>query len=120
MPKLTLFQNSRETVSYAAGQTIFEEETIGREAFVVVEGTVNIIVKGRTIESFGPGDLFGEMALIEMQPRSATAVAKTDCRLVAIDEQRFQFLVQQTPFFALHVMRVMAERLRKTTAQLIT
>ncbi|HEU5100134.1 MAG TPA: Crp/Fnr family transcriptional regulator [Roseiflexaceae bacterium] len=61
----------------------------------------------------GPGGIVGEMALIDDRPRSATAVAATDCRLVPIDERRFTFLVQQTPMFALAVMRVMAERLRR-------
>jgi CRP-like cAMP-binding protein len=53
------------------------------------------------------------MALIESRPRSATAVARTDWKLVAVSEKRFAFLVQQTPHFALQVMRVMADRLRR-------
>ena len=60
--------------------------------------------KGKTI--------FGEMALVDGAPRSATAVAMTDVTLVPVSEKQFLFLVSQTPFFALKVMRVLARRLR--------
>ena len=60
-------------------------------------------------------DLRGELALIDRRPRSATAVAVTACVLAPIDEKQFQFMVQQTPFFALQVMRVLTERLRRQT-----
>jgi CRP-like cAMP-binding protein len=64
------------------------------------------------VETAGPGAFVGEMALIDRQRRSASAVARTDCKLVRIDEQRFQFMTQQTPFFALEVMRTLVRRLR--------
>ena len=54
-------------------------------------------------------------AFIDHRPRSASAVARTPCLLVPIDEKQFQFMVQQTPFFALQVMRVLTERLRRQT-----
>jgi CRP-like cAMP-binding protein len=57
------------------------------------------------------------MALIEREPRTATAVARTECQVVPIDEKRFRFLVQQTPMFALEVLRVMSSRLRKANEQ---
>jgi len=53
------------------------------------------------------------MAMVDGQPRTAAAVARTDCQLVPIDQKRFQFLVQQTPYFAIEVMRVLVERLRR-------
>jgi CRP/FNR family transcriptional regulator, cyclic AMP receptor protein len=59
-------------------------------------------------------DIFGEMALIDSEPRSATAVAITDVELVPITEKQFLFLVGQTPYFALKVMRTLAQRLRVT------
>ena len=60
-----------------------------------------------------PGGLFGEMAVIDREPRSATAVTATDAELVAIDKRRFWFLVQETPYFAEIVMRTMAARIRR-------
>jgi CRP-like cAMP-binding protein len=80
--------------------------------YIVKEGAVDVHVAGRLIATVGPGSILGEMSLLDGAPRSARAVAKTDCQLVAVDEQHFQRLVQQTPFFALEVMRIMAHRLR--------
>jgi CRP-like cAMP-binding protein len=64
------------------------------------------------VEAATPGALLGEMALIDNSRRTASAVAKTPCRLAQIDQRRFHFLVQQTPNFATHVMKVLADRLR--------
>jgi CRP-like cAMP-binding protein len=62
--------------------------------------------------------IFGEMALIDNEPRSATALAITDVELVPISEKQFLFLVSQTPYFALKVMRILAQRLRATNMSL--
>ena len=71
------------------------------------------------VETIGPGGIFGEMAIIDKSPRSATVVARSDCRLVALDETKFMQHVHRTPFFAIQVMRIMTERLRRrmTAAQ---
>jgi CRP-like cAMP-binding protein len=63
------------------------------------------------LEHSRPGDVVGEMALLGDHRRTATAIAATDLRLAAINERRFLFLVQQTPYFALHIMRVLAARI---------
>jgi CRP/FNR family transcriptional regulator, cyclic AMP receptor protein len=68
------------------------------------------------METAGQGALVGEMALIDDSLRTATAVAKTSCRLAEIDRRRFDFLVQQTPHFATHVMKTLADRLRHMNA----
>lgn len=82
--------------------------------YAITEGDVEIFIKGKLEDTIGPGTTLGELGLIDGGPRTATAVAKTDCRLVPIDETHFNFLVQNTPNFALQVMRLMAERLRLT------
>jgi CRP-like cAMP-binding protein len=61
--------------------------------------------------------VFGEMALIDSNPRAATAVASTACKLVPVSQKRFLFMVQQTPHFSLQIMKVIAERLRKMDAR---
>jgi CRP-like cAMP-binding protein len=66
----------------------------------------------------GVRHIVGELALINDEPRSATVVAKTDCRLVAVDRRRFEYMVQETPFFGLAVMKVLADRLRKTSGRI--
>jgi CRP-like cAMP-binding protein len=69
----------------------------------------------RPSKTLSAGAIVGERAMIDKAPRSATAIAKTNCRLVPVDEKRFQFMVAQTSSFALHVMRVIVDRLRQTT-----
>jgi len=80
--------------------------------YVVMEGETEILDGPLLLEVAGPGSIVGELALIDDVPRSATVVAKTDCRLVPVDRKRFQYMVQETPFFALAVMKVLADRLR--------
>ncbi len=113
MKTIELFQNATEFESYAPGQRIFSEGDAGDRMYVVKQGEVEVWVAGRRIDTSGPGELLGEMALVDHQPRSATVVARTACQVVPIDEKRFLFLIQQTPHFAVHVMKVMAERLRQ-------
>ena len=102
----------RDAEAYAAGQVVFQQGEDGDAMYGVRDGEVAIVIGDVEVEVVGPGGFFGEMALIDHGPRSASAVAKTAAHLVTIDERRFQFMVQQTPFFSLDVMRVLAKRLR--------
>jgi signal-transduction protein with cAMP-binding, CBS, and nucleotidyltransferase domain len=70
-------------------------------------------------DAVGVDGFFGEMALIDGGTRSATAIAKTDCKLVPITEKQFLFMVQETPFFALRVMRTLTARLRQVDRRLM-
>ena len=98
---------------FARGETIFREGEQGDEFFVVVRGQVEIKSGNRWFETVGQNGIFGEMALIDDSPRSATVVALTDVTVTPIQEQQFLFMVKHTPFFALRVMRVLANRLRR-------
>jgi CRP/FNR family cyclic AMP-dependent transcriptional regulator len=102
------------TRSAKAGEIIFKEGDEAHQLFVIKSGEVAIQSGNRTLAELSTNHIFGEMALIDDAPRSATAVAKTDVELVPISEKQFLFLVSQTPFFALKVMRVLARRLRAT------
>ncbi|MEM7540482.1 MAG: cyclic nucleotide-binding domain-containing protein [Pseudomonadota bacterium] len=113
MDLLRLFENTNDMLDFAAGEPIFAEGDVGDLMYVVIEGEVELSVGGQLLATARPGDLVGEMALIDSQARSATATACADSRLAPVNEQRFLFMVQQTPFFSLHVMKVLAERLRK-------
>lgn len=95
------------------GAILFEQGSEGDEMYVVLDGDLDISVNGKVVETAGPGSMLGEMALIDVQERSATARANNPCTVVPVDKQRFLFLVQQTPFFALEVMHVLADRLRR-------
>jgi CRP-like cAMP-binding protein len=110
---LGLFQHARDLQSFSSGQPIFQVGEDGSVMYVVKEGQVDIVVGGAVVDTVGPGGIVGEMALIDRGPRSASAIARTDCKLAPVDEARFHFLVQQTPFFAMEVMRIVVDRLRR-------
>jgi CRP/FNR family cyclic AMP-dependent transcriptional regulator len=98
---------------FAKGNTIFREGDQADEFFVVVRGEAEIRSGNRWFETVGQNGIFGEMAMIDDSPRSATVVALTDVTVAPIQEQQFLFMVKNTPFFALKVMRVLADRLRR-------
>jgi len=98
--------------TFKAGDTIFKQGEPATELYVIKNGRVGIQLGNRILDTLDSYDIFGEMALIDQAPRSADAIAVTDVTLVPISEKQFLFLVSQTPFFALKVMRVLARRLR--------
>ncbi len=114
------FNKVEEHQAFSAGQAIFHEGEPGVFLYIVVEGQVDILISGQWFETLGPGDILGEMALIEDRPRSATAIARTDCLLTSISRQHFLTLIQRTPLFAIQVMRVLANRLRRTNLQALS
>jgi len=112
-----IFRTVDEVERFEPGDVIFSAGEAGTTMYVVREGTVTIHAEGLPVEEVGPGGIFGELALIDSAPRSATANATTACALVVLDERAFLFHVSQTPFFALNVMRVLSERLRRASAK---
>ena len=116
--KLDMFGVEENPRICEAGETIFRAYDMGAEMYVVIDGEVELSIDGKAIETLGPGEPFGEMALIDQAPRTATAVAVTRCELAVIPEKRFLFMIAQTPHFALQIMKVMADRLRRMNARL--
>ena len=116
--KLDMFTNESEPRVYGLGEVIFRTYDMGFEMYVVLEGEVELTIDSTVLETLGPGEPFGEMALIDQSPRVATAIARTPCKLAVIPERRFLFLVQQDPQFALQIMKVMADRLRRMNERL--
>jgi CRP-like cAMP-binding protein len=114
-----LFAHNPTIVKVSAGESLFSEDEDGQMMYVLTVGTAEVIVNNRVVETLTHGSIVGEMGIVSPGPRSASVVALSDCEFVAVDEKRFQFLVQQTPFFATQVMRVMADRLRKLN-QIVT
>jgi CRP-like cAMP-binding protein len=113
---ITLFRHAEDVEMYQAGETVFSAGDAGDRMYAVQSGCIDLIIGGRVVETVSEGGVFGEMSLIDGSARSATATAREASALVPITEQRFQFLTQQTPRFALEVMRVMARRLREANA----
>jgi len=111
----------------AAGRSLNRAEA--RQAFdIIMSGNATpaqmggflmaLRVRGETVEEIAPGGIFGEMALIDHAPRSASAVAIEDSEIIPIDERLFFILVQDAPYFALDVMRVLTDRIRNMNQRL--
>jgi CRP/FNR family transcriptional regulator, cyclic AMP receptor protein len=110
---LGLFSRERNVATLKAGDTLFNKGDPPQFMYVVLSGELRIGIDNLVYESVPPGGIVGEMALIDHEPRSATVTAVSDCIVAEIDEKRFLFLVQQTPTFALNVMRLLSHRLRR-------
>ena len=100
--------------TFKLGEVIFTEGDKGDKMYVILSGEVEIERDGTIVEKLSQGGIFGEMALIDGSPRAATARAATPCEVAPITEKSFLFLVHETPFFAIAVMRTLAERLRRS------
>lgn len=101
-----------------AGEKVFLEDDSGDRMYLVASGRIDIITYGTVLDNVRPGQVFGEIAVIDDGPRSAAALAAETSEVISIDKATFLALVKQHPEFALHVMRALAERLRKMNAQL--
>jgi CRP-like cAMP-binding protein len=112
-PIIRIFEKADDFTVYAPGQIIFRENDAGDFMYVIKAGAVDIVLHDTVVNTVGTGSVIGEMALIEDRPRSATAIANGECQLVPVNRQRFAFLVQETPYFALQLMSIMASRLRR-------
>jgi CRP/FNR family transcriptional regulator, cyclic AMP receptor protein len=99
--------------SFAAGEVVFEQGDRGDSMFIVRSGSVALKDGDRLIDTVDAPSLFGEMALIENEPRALTAEANSDAELTEIPVRMFWVLVHETPYFAHLVMSVMARRLRR-------
>jgi CRP-like cAMP-binding protein len=113
MPDVNLFANSRDQLSLAAGEILFKEGDAADAMYAVLSGCVELVHNGETLDNIEPGGILGELALIDASERSATASALVDSTLARVDRRHFEYLVAEHPTFAIQVMSVMAERLRK-------
>jgi CRP-like cAMP-binding protein len=108
-----LFSQQDDVVRLAPGDILFREGELGDAMFVLLEGTMDIIIGDKVVENSQRGAIIGELALIDQSPRGATVIARHPARLARVDQRRFHFLIQQNPFFATHVMKELADRLRR-------
>ena len=116
---LGLFRNDTETKSLAAGEFLFTKGDPAQGMYVVKSGELQIGDGNAIYETVMPGGIIGEMALVDGAPRSASVMALQPSEVIAVDQKRFLFMVQQTPFFAIRVMRVISQRLRAMNARMV-
>ena len=101
-------------VEVPAGTVLIRQGDSGREAFVIEDGEARATVRGKRARTMGPGECFGELALLHSAPRSATVTAETDMHLVVLGSREFSTLLEDVPGVALKVLAAVAERLRET------
>jgi CRP/FNR family transcriptional regulator, cyclic AMP receptor protein len=121
----SFFESVGKEETVAAGTVFFaENEKASRillkrdKMYLLLDGQVGLAAKGRTLAAVKVGEIFGEMAAISDSPRSATALAKTQCRVIALDDRQFAAALQKKPEFALMMLGVMIQRLRGMIARL--
>ena len=112
-----IFERDTQPASFTTGSVIFEEGQARDVMYIVKSGEVDLFVRGELVETVAADGFFGEMALIDPAPRSATAIAKTDCLLYPLNERQFLFMIQETPFFSITMLRTLTTRLRKRNMQ---
>jgi CRP-like cAMP-binding protein len=118
MDVIAYFKAARNILAVPPGVVVFNEGEPGKDMYVLLEGTAEISVGGDVVEIAQAGALLGEMALVDASRRSATVITQSACRFVSVDTRQFDLLVRESPEFARHVMRVMAERLRNMNERL--
>lgn len=103
-------------VPVSAGTVLTAEGSPGREFFLIVEGMADCSVGGNRAAQFGPGDFFGEMALLDGGPRTATVTAVTDMKVLVLDAREFASLLAASPSITSKVLATLARRLRSADA----
>lgn len=118
MDLLEVFEGSDDLIDLPAGAVLFEEGEAADFMYVIVKGEIGLSLHGARLATVSKGAVLGEMALVSADPRSATATAQKDSQLAPIDVHSFKLLIQHTPDFALHIMKVLAARLRRANEAL--
>jgi CRP-like cAMP-binding protein len=114
---LRTVRRALEEVSVPPGRVLCEEGTIGREFFIIVEGQATVRAKGRKVATLGPGQYFGELALLDRRPRSASVVSDTDMVLLVLGQRQFNGVLDAIPALSRKLLAAMATRLREADSR---
>jgi CRP-like cAMP-binding protein len=101
-----------DEVSLPAGRVLFNQGDNAAELFIVVDGQVRVDRNGENIATRGPGEFFGEMALVSEGTRMATATCETDCRFLVLGHREFHSLMDEFPTLKMQVLETLAQRVR--------
>jgi CRP/FNR family transcriptional regulator, cyclic AMP receptor protein len=110
--ELRKIRSSLDQVSVDAGKVLVEEGRVGMEFFLITEGTAKVTRRGRKVATLGPGDYFGELALLDRRPRSASVVSETEMDLLVLSQRQFNGLLESVPSISRKMLAAMANRLR--------
>lgn len=121
VPKLKLLAFTSERMCFPAGETLFHQSEMGNAAYIILDGEARVVVNtpgGQLpIASLGRSDIVGEIAILCDVPRTATVIAETDLTALCISKDTFFRMVMEFPQMGIEIMRVLAQRLEKTTRQ---
>jgi CRP/FNR family transcriptional regulator, cyclic AMP receptor protein len=106
-----------DEVHMPAGSLIVDQGQMGREAFVVIEGSVTVKRNGKKVATLGPGSIVGELSLLDHGPRTATAVAESDCTLLLLSQRTFLGVVDDVPALGHKLLASLASRIRDLDRQ---
>jgi CRP/FNR family transcriptional regulator, cyclic AMP receptor protein len=114
---LQLVARAAEDVNVDAGKVLVTEGSAGTEFFVIVGGKARVTRRGRKVADLGPGQFFGELALLDRAPRNATVVAETPMELLVLGQREFAALIDEVPGLAHKLLAGLARRLREHDAK---
>jgi CRP/FNR family cyclic AMP-dependent transcriptional regulator len=106
-----------DEVQVSAGKTLVEEGASGHEFFLILDGTASVLRNNRKIATLGPGQYFGEMAVLDRQPRSATVKAETDMKVLVLGQREFAAVLDEVPTLCRKLLSTMASRLREADSK---
>ena len=111
--ELEKLARASDEVTMTAGSLVMDQGQMGREAFVLLEGTVTVKRNNRKMATLGPGEVLGEMSLLDHGPRTATVVCDTDCTLLVLEQRHFIGVLDSLPGLAVKLLAALAGRIRE-------
>jgi CRP-like cAMP-binding protein len=111
--ELQKIAKASDEITMTEGTLIIDQGQTGREAFVILDGTVVVKRNGRKVADLGVGAVVGELSLLDHGPRTATAICTSDCTLMVIDQRRFLSVIDDIPSLSHKLLRTMAARIRE-------
>ena len=115
--ELRKIRSSLDEVTVPQGKVLVEEGRVGLEFFLIVEGTATVTRNGKKVATLGPSGYFGELALLDRKPRSASVVSDTDMNVLVLSQHQFNSLLQSVPTIARKLLAAMAQRVREADAK---
>jgi CRP/FNR family cyclic AMP-dependent transcriptional regulator len=114
--ELRKIRGSLDEVEVPAGKVLVEQGRIGMEFFLIVDGSAAVTRSGKKVATLGPGAHFGELALLDRRPRSATVTSETDMDVLVLSQRQFNTLLEAVPTIARKMLAALADRLREADA----
>ncbi len=115
--ELRKIKASLDELVVPAGKVLVEEGRIGQEFFIIVDGTAKVTRNGRKVATLGPGSHFGELALLDRRPRSASVISESDLDVLVMSQRQFNGLLESVPTIARKMLSALATRLREADAK---